>query len=118
MRMRVSGSDNTTASSYRRLQTEIDTTPTVTNSYSSSDQWTNMFLFGSGGTSAYDMSIFRPFTTQMTAFTQENNTANFSTGLNRWICNGFHNQTTSYDGFSLLPSGAMTGKIRIYGWSE
>jgi hypothetical protein len=118
MRMRVSGSDNTTASSYRRLQTEIDSGTTVTNSYSSSDQWTNMFLFGSGGTSAFDMSIFRPFATQMTAFTQENNTANFSSGLNRWICNGFHNQTTSYDGFSLLTSGAMTGKIRIYGWSE
>ena len=118
MRMRASGSDNTTASSYRRLQTEIDSGPTVTNSYSASDQWTNMFLFGSGGTNAFDMSIFRPFTTKMTAFTQENNTANFSSGLNRWICNGFHNQTTSYDGFTLTVGGPMTGKIRIYGWSE
>jgi hypothetical protein len=118
MRMRASGTDNSTATSYKVLQTEIDTGATTTTTFFNGNYFTNICLFGSNGTSAYDMSIYRPFATQMTAITQENNTANFSSGLNRWICNGFHSQTTSYDGFSLLTGGAMTGKIRIYGWSE
>jgi hypothetical protein len=121
VRLRVSGSDNSTASSYVWQSVRVSD-----NTLSGSRLTANRFqepLALSSDVSGAVISFWKPFTTDRTGISIGDHQFGLSGGYN-WNGNGRHNQTTSYDGFTLIDtfaSGAgatFTGKIRIYGWME
>lgn len=113
-RLRASGSDNTTTSSYVvQLVRSIGTSVTAinpTNTYWDSFGGSNTAY---GCTASYD--IFRPQLAAATTFLGQ-----FFDGTNYIAANsGYHTQATAYDGFTLYPSsGTITGTIRVYGYKK
>jgi hypothetical protein len=112
MRLRVSGSDNSGATSYQRTG-YLATPSTLSNSYVA----TNSLFAGSlssGVSSNVPIEIMNPFnaiatTAYLTTFDQPSNN---SRGINM-----MHIDSTSFDGFSLIISvGSVTGTVRIYGY--
>ena len=112
-RMRVGGSDNSTANSYLRQSINQNST-TITGAAVTSD----LGLFSlfddeldGGSAIAY---FFQPFETKATKFISDGNDTNGGVFQRRIVV--AHNQTVSYDGFSLIPaSGTMTGSVSVYG---
>jgi hypothetical protein len=117
IRMRASGTDNTTASSYIAQLLKAEAT-TVSASRTTSSGWDNIFLFDSSKTNGLQMTFFRPFEADSTAFTTGANSSCYDGG-HFYQASGNHDQNTSYDGFSVIfASTTITGKMRIYGWQE
>jgi hypothetical protein len=115
LRLRVSGADNSTASSYVGQYIQGNST-TVTASRGTS---TNIVLgiFSDVQRSSLETNIFYPFTATPTNFTSFSSSGE-SSGLSRYIV-GTHNQSTSYTGFTLLTStGTITGEISVYGYNK
>lgn len=116
IRLRASGSDNSTASSYVyqylfATDTSISGAKT-TSSFSAFLVGTNQLR--NGGV-AY---IFGPNLTQPTAIRTLNS---YSTdGARFYDIAATHNQSTSYDGFTLFhqDSATMTGSITVYGCNQ
>jgi hypothetical protein len=119
MRMRASGTDNSTASSYGTNYTYVALSggAAAGNGYNNGTSWA---LDGSSNyyNSNGHIDTFRPFQTEMTRI-------NFShTGLDganyyNWTGGGNHTQTVSYDGFTIYPtSSTISGTIRVYGYKN
>ena len=116
LRLRVGGTDNSTASSYQRSLLRV-----INGSVSSSQLSDNYTLFGQTNTTVgciITADFFNPFATAPTKFV-----GNFhagGSGTEAWYLANigcYHTQSTSYDGFSLLPaSGTITGTIKVYGY--
>ena len=121
VRLRVSGSDNSTASSYVWQSVRVSDN-TLSGSRLTANRFQEPLALSSDVSSAV-ISFWKPFTTDKTGISIGDHQFGLSGGYN-WNGNGRHNQTTSYDGFTLIDtfaSGAgatFTGKIRIYGWQE
>ena len=117
IRMRASGSDNSTASSYiYQRQTVSDTT--VAGSRLTANRWQDAFAIDDSKTNGIELTFYRPFEADSTAIATANEVFALS-GAYIWRGCGTHNQNTSYDGFSIiLGSGTITGKLRVYGWQE
>jgi len=121
VRLRVGGADNTTANSYvwQRIDIFNNAVAAARNTASSWQEAiaTSENVFGA------TFTFYKPFTTDKTGMALSENQWALN-GASGWLGNGSHNQTTSYDGFTLIDSpqsGAgqtFTGKIRIYGWQE
>jgi hypothetical protein len=117
VRMRASGTDNTTGSSYVWQSLRVSNN-SLSGTRLTGTVWTDAMALAGAGTNGVQMSFFRPFeadTTGMSIFGE-----NFSlSGAYVWNGNGYHTQNTSYDGFSItIGAGTITGKLRIYGWQE
>lgn len=115
LRWRVGGADNSTASSYvcsvasttaSAWTVQTDTASSATFSYSS----------GSASTAKTETSltIYEPFLAVQTRHNQ-NNAGTLSYGQQQIV--GKHNQSTSYDGFSILSSSNLTGTLTVYGYA-
>ena len=114
IRMRVSGSDDST-SNYSRLGLRITTTVDRTAQYA-----TTSYPVGETGTKkgAFQTIIYGPF---LAALTQFNGliTNGFQSPMENGFNMGAHNVATSYTGFTLLAeSGTMTGNVSVYGYSK
>jgi hypothetical protein len=113
LRLRVGGTDNSTASSYTRQALAADGT-SVTGIRASSDSatpFTAAFTTQREGSSAF---FYGPFLAQPTAMRQVSALAFGSAYI--YDTAHTHNQSTSYDGFTLLgQTSAFTGLISIYG---
>jgi hypothetical protein len=107
MRMRVSGSDNSN-STYNFWGMFSDGSSNFFGSSAASS-----FRIGNsiGGTLAVEANVFQPFATQVTQFTALNST------YNRYrTSGGAFTATTSFTGFTLLPSSNnMSGTVKVYG---
>jgi hypothetical protein len=113
MRMRVGGVDNSTGSSYKRhrmlsLNTGNFNGDTVDNNWqvglsnNVDTRFPGSFI------------VSRPFEAVSTGVS---GTMGYDEGSQ--LFHGFHNQSVSYDGFSLIvASGNITGKIVVYGLAE
>ena len=115
MRLRVGGVDNSTAASYKRQQLVADG-GTVSGFRGDGDS----FLLGAGSTTApniIQVNIFQPFAADETPIMSNNMRSTTSgTMFLNWA---FHNQTVSYDGFSLLTSsGTTTGTYTVFAYSK
>lgn len=112
-RFRISGADNSTASSY--VNQYIDANGTL---YSGGRLTTN---YGRGAYSAatqrsgYVLHFYGPFLTQPTAY-RSISVADASSAYIFDVA-GTHNQSTSYDGITFLQtaSGLFTGLVCVYG---
>jgi hypothetical protein len=115
MRLRVSGSDNSTANAYVRQVVEANNT-SVTTSRSTSTTWP----LGGFGTALVNLNIIditNPFLASATGIFSRNERSLDSAVLH--ITAGTHNQTTSYTGFTIYPdAGTMTGSVRTYGYNQ
>ena len=113
-RMRASGTDNATASSYT-LQRLTASGTSVTGTRNSYD-----FSFGPTATSSPNGShyyVYGPALAQPTALRSVNVDNNGSARILDGATT--HNQSVSYDGISFFPSsGDVTGALTIYGLSQ
>ena len=112
LRMRVSGTDNSTASSYVLQYLEASGT-SVAGARTTTD---SAAVFTTSNTQRDGMllHIFGPYLSQPTAM----RTAGVMGYLNAYVQDkaATHNQSTSYDGFTLFhSSNNMTGLISVYG---
>ena len=107
-RLRVSSADNTT-SNYNHWGAYFDGSSANTNlGASSADKWD---IGNSIGVGFYSMFVHAPYASEITGF----ECTGGSTSRYK-IKGGNFNATTSFTGFSLLPSSNdMTGTLRVYG---
>jgi hypothetical protein len=113
LRVRASGTDNTTASSY--VLQYLDAANTVlTASRTTAAIWavSGVTTTTGGGATIY---FYGPFLEQPTAM-RTITSAKVSAGSLLRYAAGTHNQTTSYDGFTVSPnSGTVSGALQVYG---
>ena len=110
-RMRASGTDNTTASSYLRQRLYFTSTTSVPNNATDSF-WDTGAIQDS--ITSYVVDLFNPFLASETAFASRSGARN-----QMLYANGHHNQSVSYDSFSFYPSsGTITGKYSVYGYNK
>jgi hypothetical protein len=118
LRLRVGGTDNTTATSYKLIRLE-GFGSSATSARTNADHFQDFVGAGNAATNGATFTLYRPFEADTTALSLSDG-AFSDTAAVFWRTNGFHNQNTSYDGFTLMGfSGTtITGKMRIYGWQE
>jgi hypothetical protein len=114
-RLRANNSDNSTASSYNRQNMDANGSTLSSFRFAQTEH-----LMGGGASTAVNMitmDITRPFLADTTGF----NIFNQRSQSNAWmmLASGFHNQSVSYDGITLLAStGNITGSISVYGYNN
>jgi hypothetical protein len=112
-RLRVGGADNTTASSYIWQGLGANNT-TISGTRVTTTSWR---LGGAStyATNAMSLDVYRPFEADTTAFYVIG--ANSNSGALLDVNCGTHNQNTSYDGFTLIPtSSTISGTVTVYGY--
>ena len=115
-RLRVGGTDNSTASSYRTFNFDARGTLVYTRGAANSF-FATMCVGNSTATNGIHLHWYRPFLADTTAIRSEAPVWS-ETSASSMEAGGTHNQNTSYDGFSLLPTTSFSGTLRIYGWSQ
>ena len=118
IRMRVAGTDNTTASSYR-IAYYSSAVPSggLSGGAITSDKWQTVGFIGTDAVNGGELTFYRPFLAEKTAFTGMT-MGNAAGDYYNNGSGGNHTEATSYDGFSILTTQTLTGRILIYGWSE
>jgi hypothetical protein len=115
IRLRVSGSDDSTSNSYVSQYIQANST-TVTATRATANSF-NIGIFANVQRSVLEIDFFYPFTA-----TPTNLKGISSSGENAALFRqtaGTHNQSTSYTGFTLFPSsGNITGEMSVYGYNK
>jgi hypothetical protein len=112
MRLRASGTDNTTASSYLMGGTRVAFTGGAPAGYSdTATAWTINVNQGSTYLTGQSLFLASPNVAVNTTFTSL-----YIGRDNAGYTGGVHNQNSSYDGFTILPdTGTISGIFRVYG---
>jgi hypothetical protein len=116
MRMRASGTDNS-SSNYVFVRANIQET-TGSWGFTVSNGAQTSWNLGTTNSMQFSLTMFAPQATRATAF---EGTTNLGTGTGNYplqVNGGSLTVTTSYDGFTLLGSANITGRIDIYGMSN
>jgi hypothetical protein len=117
MRLRLSGTDNSGANTYKTQEIEANST-TIDGTRRSGDN----FLLGAGSNVADSVctsviDLFNVSLASPTGFQTQNFSA-LSNGFIRDV-KGFHTVSTAFDGFTFITfSGTMSGKLRVYGYNN
>jgi hypothetical protein len=115
LRYRVAGADNSTASSYISQAIYADNTP-VASGRLTSDKAT-LGDFATTFKNTISGEIFDPFLTVPTRIQTFNNWSLNNASWQSYM--GFHNQSTSYTGFTIYPaSGTITGSISVFAYAK
>ena len=112
-RFRVGGVDNSTANAYNAQIFNANST-TIAGLRETS---TSFRIAGGANvaTNGFIATIFRPFLVDTTAASSHH--ANSFANAFLTLVSATHNQNTSYDGLTLIPSsGSITGAITVYGF--
>jgi hypothetical protein len=113
-RLRVSGSDNSTASSYVIQELVSEGTSVSTSRITSTS-----FALGALDTTlvnAVEIDLINPFAATPTGIFYR--TLRSTLGGFFYTASGTHNQSVSYDSFTFLCSNNMTGNVRVYGYNQ
>lgn len=116
MRMRATGTDNS-SSNYVWARANIQETSATWGLNVSNGAQTSWSL-GTANSMQFSLTMFAPQATRATAF---HGTSNLATGTGAYpvqVNGGSLTVTTSYDGFTVLGSANITGRIDIYGMSN
>jgi hypothetical protein len=115
-RLRVGGVDNATASSYVTQTIETRST-TVLAERETLDTGEIAYTLGDGDKCGLIINFYGPYLTQPTAWrTLTSNNNNDGAGAGMTDKAGTHNQSASYDGFTLIQQfGTISGRIAVYG---
>ncbi len=112
-RLRVAGSDNATANSY--IHERILADGATLTAERTTENVMRIAGLNTAFPNAYEQNIYAPFLAETTQ-SFSNNFYSTNNGSTR-IYSAVHNQSTSYDGFSVFPTGGtITGKISVYGY--
>lgn len=112
LRMRASGTDNSTASSYTRQR--LRATGTTVDAERDTGNLCNISNFSSTQRDGFYMSLYGPALAQPT--TGRTVTVESDSGARIFDHAFTHNQSTAYDGFTLTPdANNMTGALQVYG---
>lgn len=115
-RMRLAGTDNSTSSSYSsQYQNNSSTSVTTANAANTSG------VLNSGLGSGEDFLIldFGAPALALPTFVFSRGASYVSTATAMPMTATRHNQSTAYDGFSIIPgAGNITGTIRVYGYAK
>lgn len=113
MRLRVAGTDNTTANSYSAQV--LNVSAAAVGAARTTSTLLRVAAANSTSTNSLVIDIVRPFLADSTALTSQaldSSSQSYMTNTS-----GTHNQDTSYDGFTLIPStGTIGGTVTIYGY--
>jgi len=112
LRLRASGTDNTTASSYSRQRLYLNNA-TFTASSTSGDS-NQACLMEAGSNIGSVIEFWSPFVADRTSIST---ISGINGGEALWTY-GRHDVQASYDGFSILFTNANTGTLDVYGWSR
>jgi hypothetical protein len=118
LRLRVSGADDTTSNYFWSGVYNVSNATTPAGEGGSSQSSFTYSYVESAGTAQMTLNICNPFETKVTTYT---NTSARTTGTQSvlYYNGGAFNTTTSFTGFTLFPaSGTITGKVRVYGYSN
>jgi hypothetical protein len=110
MRLRVSGSDNSTANYNDQLLLARSTT--ISGARATSQTSATIFALRTEDTE-FEMLVVNPFKTALTMFHNLGFDADGGVALRAVV--GRFNLTTSFTGFTLFNSGTMTGSVSVYG---
>jgi len=113
IRLRASGTDNTTASAYV-IQAVRGITSSATAFNNVNNLWDGIF-YGDATAAVAQYQFYRPAVAATTFFT-----GSFFGRTDYTACvGGYHTQATAYDGFTLIAStGTFTGVVKIYGYKD
>ena len=112
LRMRLSGTDNSTASSYVYQKLEAYST-TVAGSRTTSNQAV-CSTSNDSQRHGLSLSMFGPYLAQPTAWRSVTVSGSAGAQINDYA--GTHNQSTSYDGVTLYPGSInISGLVSVYG---
>ena len=115
MRLRVSNSDDSTASSYVYQYINGNST-TVAGLRNTTNLW-YVGIIGSTLKSQLELTLAYPFEVSPTNFYCSSASGESSAFLR--LSGGTHNQSTSYTGFSLIASsGTISGEVSVYGYTK
>jgi hypothetical protein len=114
-RLRVSGTDNSTANSYVSQQNRfVDTGVTSSRSASTSGLftvWNNTLVNGS------ETTVYNPFKAEPTAWFTNVISSLDTAAIYQYT--GTHNQSVSYTGFTFFPNAnTITGTISVFGFNK
>jgi hypothetical protein len=114
MRLRVGGTNN--MSSVYTRQRLIASSTSITGVRTTSDSWNILSSSGSNH-DMFVMDIAQPFDAAPTKFI---NTAQYADlGGSIFLTSGVHTESTSFDGFSVLPAAAFdSGSLSVYGYRK
>lgn len=120
MRMRSGTTTNTSSNYYWNRMYIQGTTSTVQSSGTSTEDSMKYVGEFSTGIGTSHIEVFTPFETNTTSIiTQSNFNYVPSFPLHTVVSSGQTSVTTSYDGFTLITTGAtMTGNLRVYGYNN
>jgi hypothetical protein len=118
LRLRVSGTDNTTSNYFGSNIRRTGGANTGTDAVATTG-WSK-FMFAGQKLSTISFDIMNPFSSSLNTVTtstfgaQETSNAEVVTGTSY----GLFNADTSFDGLSLISTGTMTGQVKVYGYPE
>lgn len=117
LRLRVSGSDNSSSNYYYNGAKLDDATTTSVTAFRSTGLVTFFrLLIANSGTAAVRVDMYNPQASVRTAITHQSIGQN-ATDMASAAVSGIMSVTTSYDGFTLIAStGNITGTLRVYGY--
>jgi hypothetical protein len=114
IRLRASGTDNSTASSYNNQR--LLATSTTVAGIRQTDSYFRSINVRDNDFNALDFTFFRPFLTKPTLMNGlVTYGENSGSGLQFFV--GGHNQTVSYDGFTFF-GPTITGTVSVYGYKK
>ena len=117
IRLRVNGVDNSTASSY--VSQYLNSSSTSVGAGRLTDTRTSEAFYASleGGATVF---FFGPNLAQPTAFRSVTTVGDGAAAWTNWDVASTHNQSTAYDGFSIVMQGthSASGLITVYGFNQ
>lgn len=116
LRLRLSGSD-ASAANYSYVLTQAFTSIAVdTSAFGATVAHITRAGDVNDGLGGGNVSVFAPFLAQRTSVVSDISIPYSNTSMKRTLAGGDHSLSTSYDGFSFIPSAStITGTLRVYG---
>jgi hypothetical protein len=118
-RLRVGGVDNSTASSYVMDSVQFTTGAPAGDFIPSTTTQFNYSQVGATGRRSAIIELFNPFDAVHTYYHCRGRSSLAQANSGSFITAGYHNQNTSYDGFTFYPdSGTFIGNVSVYGYNK
>lgn len=120
MRLRVSGSDNTSSNYYWSQFFNTSSNQAYQSDYSNglATSWAVLYQESTGAETGVQLFLYNPQQTKRTSYSAVTQMVRSGDTVNQKV-GGATSVTTSYTGFTLFPAtGNMTGGVRVYGYSN
>ena len=119
LRMRVGGADNTTSSYYWSGIYNTTAVATPSGEHGAAQSSFTWAYIETAGTGNFTFNISNPYETKATTYSSTSARLASASSSVLYYNGGAFSGTTSFTGFTIYPaSGNITGKVRVYGYSN